>query len=852
MAITRFGLTIEAQTRGEEQLRRLEQQINSLHGKSQKFAKESGADFGDLGEKIREGIRNPMDAARDASEGLLQKLGPTGVALGVVGTAAAAAGAAVFTLAKSFADAYEQQANQALRLGVTIRDYRVLADVAKDVGLEQDILAATTKQLAEAVADGAEGSERGARALRRLGVSAVDAFGALRPMKSIVLEIADGIGAITDPAERARRAVEVFGRRGVELLPLMTQELRNQVVEAEKLIEGYTLGAEAIAKSTDEVLTRFERRWNESKKRVDEFGASMFLSVASPSDYRDILLKEAQAIGGKRAFLANRAAAVGSGGAVPYVADPHNPFGLARAGVAGVSDDQLSAAALQARRARVSRLTGTDLSRQLTEARRDLENAIKEADVEGVISLQAAVRSLEARIEAARKAEAGATFVVREEALLRQGGAGRTGPAPTLFRAGERWAQFRISQGPSLLRDGESGNSGMFGLDPAVVARQREQQLITEQQLTDFQSRRLELLAGPGGEIAAIQTATQLRLDSLERQAALTSDLTNLDRDRLQAVLDGELRILEVQRRRKEEMRAEGGAIFDSITAGGGGMRRYISGLGLGIGRRVFSNFFAETMTGMQGKLALPGQGEPGAPNFLGKILQGTPFGMDPMKTATDLNTQATVANTAALTNLSGAVSTATTATTIGGPAVVPGGAPGAAPSKGGLGGMTRGLATAGVLAGGTFGIMSGIRGGGARGAFTAAGSAGGMVAGLSALFPAMSAAGPWGAAIAMGASMVAAMLPDPRESRRRELDAELQRRRVDDPVGTSYTSDIYGRSIDYDRRGELRSITLNVYALDSQSIVDRAEDIGEAVRVAFDRLPTLAPAARQAILGTA
>lgn len=99
---------------------------------------------------------------------------------------------------------------------------------------------------------------------------------------------------------------------------------------------------------------------------------------------------------------------------------------------------------------------------------------------------------------------------------------------------------------------------------------------------------------------------------------------------------------------------------------------------------------------------------------------------------------------------------------------------------------------------------------------------------------------------------MVAAMLPDPRESRRRELDAELQRRRVDDPVGTSYTSDIYGRSIDYDRRGELRSITLNVYALDSQSIVDRAEDIGEAVRVAFDRLPTLAPAARQAILGTA
>ena len=59
-------------------------------------------------------------------------------------------------------------------------------------------------------------------------------------------------------------------------------------------------------------------------------------------------------------------------------------------------------------------------------------------------------------------------------------------------------------------------------------------------------------------------------------------------------------------------------------------------------------------------------------------------------------------------------------------------------------------------------------------------------------------------------------------------------------PDTISRETDLYGNLIDYDRRGSMRTykqtINVNVNALDTKSIVDRYEDIGEAVRVAVNK----------------
>jgi hypothetical protein len=49
--------------------------------------------------------------------------------------------------------------------------------------------------------------------------------------------------------------------------------------------------------------------------------------------------------------------------------------------------------------------------------------------------------------------------------------------------------------------------------------------------------------------------------------------------------------------------------------------------------------------------------------------------------------------------------------------------------------------------------------------------------------------------------------------------------------------TDQYGRGVDYNRRGEIRvqqPVTVNVQAMDAKGFLERAEDIGNAVKAAL------------------
>ena len=112
MAVDRFQLTIEAQTRGEQDIARLEAAVNRFSAAADKGAaktKEMGASMEGAGETIRNAFQNPLQAAGEAVENLFARIGPAGAAMGTFTTAAAAAGAAVLMMAKNFGDLYEQQ-----------------------------------------------------------------------------------------------------------------------------------------------------------------------------------------------------------------------------------------------------------------------------------------------------------------------------------------------------------------------------------------------------------------------------------------------------------------------------------------------------------------------------------------------------------------------------------------------------------------------------------------------------------------------------------------------------------------------------------------------------------------------
>ncbi len=79
------------------------------------------------------------------------------------------------------------------------------------------------------------------------GIELTNVNGTLRNTESIFYAIADKMRDIQDPAERARLALELFGKSGVEMLPALTrgsEELRKMADEAHKLSEENIIAVE--------------------------------------------------------------------------------------------------------------------------------------------------------------------------------------------------------------------------------------------------------------------------------------------------------------------------------------------------------------------------------------------------------------------------------------------------------------------------------------------------------------------------------------------------------------------------------------------------------------------------------
>lgn len=820
MAVDRFQLQIEASTRGEQDLARMEGAINRFNAtaeKSRAKSAEVGQSFQNAGNQISNAFTNPMQAAGDAAQTLLTRLGPTGIAVSAIGAAAIAAGAGVFKLAKSFDELYEQQSNNALRLGVTTREYGLFARASEEAGLASDVLIGTVKQLSKALADQNGEGRTAAAAMRSLGVEAYDVQGEVRPMRDLLFEIADGLGRIEDPAKRANTAIKVLGRGGIEALPLMNSRLREQVTELQSTGIAWTQFSEGVAKDAGRAFDVWERRWESLSKKL-KLGAGLIFMNANDPEYAAKSLKTR--IDQEQAARAQRADDL-------YGIRLRDGNGLLYTGPRGMSDEMFDRIGAE---------------------------ATASADRRRALASEAAAKAS----EKAAKAAADAAEKLREytKAVIERELGKRVGSMGTLAYLNPEFGRSGLTsyQGPSLLRAGESVNRGFLGSDPAQVQARTDRALEAARATTDYQARRVQLMTGPGGEIAAVQMATSIRLAALDQELALGASIFDIERQRLQITRDGELQILEIQKARAAELRQAGGSIFDAITAGGGGIKQYAAGLGLGTGRSIFSNTYAEFAGGLSGKLSMTKD-----PNSLmGRILQGTPFGADP-------NAQAgAVQLSAAQVQMQAAQMQMTAASGggfggVGSMLSLAGGGSGLPASVAMLnpfyksGGMSTGAKYAmgiGAGIGAGLGVMSGIQQGGAAGALTTTASlAGGAAALLPMLGPALAMAGPIGGAIAIGATLAMAFLPDPKQARRMALEEQGRQRAYDEATGVEYTSDVYGRSADYDRRGGLR-VYLNVDAMDAQSIIDRQADIGEAVRQALSSYPPLALDVKGAALG--
>ncbi|MEW6249205.1 MAG: phage tail tape measure protein [Planctomycetota bacterium] len=215
----------------------------------------AGKAFVELGvdDKIAKGLRAAEKRLKAFGAGV-RSLGVQLAGLGV-GMITPLLGAA-----KLFSDAGDVLEKMADRTGVSVEALAELGFAAEQSGADLETLEAGLRKMQRSILDAAHGTETAVEALAALGLS-VDQLLNLTPEQQFKL-IADRLSKISDPTTRAALAMELLGRSGTRLLPLLKdgaqgiEELQQQARDLGLTVSTETARDAALLNDTLNILWR--------------------------------------------------------------------------------------------------------------------------------------------------------------------------------------------------------------------------------------------------------------------------------------------------------------------------------------------------------------------------------------------------------------------------------------------------------------------------------------------------------------------------------------------------------------------------------------------------------------------
>jgi hypothetical protein len=152
------------------------------------------------------------------------------VPLAAIGTAAFAASVRVGNFSDQILD-LEQQT------GLTTDAIQKYRAVTIQAGIATDTVATASQNLQRRLASGEEGSKDLTDGLAKLGITARDTAGNLKPIDTIVEQSISRLADFTDITERNQLALKIFGRSAADLAPLLAlgsdgiEQAKNRAVE---------------------------------------------------------------------------------------------------------------------------------------------------------------------------------------------------------------------------------------------------------------------------------------------------------------------------------------------------------------------------------------------------------------------------------------------------------------------------------------------------------------------------------------------------------------------------------------------------------------------------------------------
>lgn len=224
-------------------------------------------------------------AIRRGIENTKAMLESTAANIGKIGAGMAGAGATILAPLTAavfqFAGAGAAIDDMSQRTGASAEALSQLAYAAGQSGTDIETVEKSMRKLGKTVTEAKDGSKGASDALKAVGLSAAD-LSTMTPDEQL-RAVADALAGISDPGEKAARAMDLLGKSGADMLPLMNggaKGISDLMSEADAL--GLTLSGEQAASAA-----AFDDIWDKLK---NTFGAvSMQIGAALAPAITDLM-----------------------------------------------------------------------------------------------------------------------------------------------------------------------------------------------------------------------------------------------------------------------------------------------------------------------------------------------------------------------------------------------------------------------------------------------------------------------------------------------------------------------------------------------------------------------------------
>ena len=218
----KFGLLIDAKTKGENNIKRLGNSMQGVEGKAK-----------NLGMAVR------------------------GVGAAFKGLLAVAAVGGIAALGKSLLDTADAFGKLSVRTGIAAGTLMAYVNAGKLADVSQSEIETGLRKLAQTQVEAAEGVKTYADAYGKLGISVKKADGSLKPSDKLLGEIADKFAQLPDGPEKAAVAMDIFGRSGAKLITLLNGGSESLEKFSVNVSENFAKNAELFNDQIAEIGIKF-------------------------------------------------------------------------------------------------------------------------------------------------------------------------------------------------------------------------------------------------------------------------------------------------------------------------------------------------------------------------------------------------------------------------------------------------------------------------------------------------------------------------------------------------------------------------------------------------------------------